>query len=81
MGPHTVDSYSRKGYNWQTAQAGGASIFPGATTCSGNFATDPKCLSATQIPVSGVNSLGFAQKCLKNEESVQSCVQQSVDSR
>ncbi len=33
------------------------------------------------IPVSGVNSLGFAQKCLKNEESVQSCVQQSVDSR
>jgi len=28
-----------------------------------------------------VNSLGFAQKCLKNEDSVQSCVQQSVDSR
>jgi len=49
VGPHTVDSYSRNGYNWQTAQAGGASIFPGTTTCSGNFATDPKCLSSTQI--------------------------------
>jgi hypothetical protein len=49
VGPHTVDSFSRNGYNWQTAQAGGASIFPGATTCSGNFATDPKCLSSSQI--------------------------------
>jgi len=49
VGPHAVDNYSRNGYNWQTAQAGGASIFPGVTTCSGNFATDPGCLSASQI--------------------------------
>ena len=49
VGPHAVDSYARNGYNWQTAQAGGASIFPIATTCMGNFATDPKCLSAGQI--------------------------------
>jgi hypothetical protein len=49
VGPHAVDSFSRNNYNWQTAQIGGASIFPGATTCSGNFATDPKCLSSSQI--------------------------------
>ena len=49
VGPHAVDSFSRNNYNWQTAQAGGASIFPGATTCSGNFKTDPKCLSSDQI--------------------------------
>jgi Carboxypeptidase regulatory-like domain len=49
VGPRAVDSFSRNGYNWQTAQAGGASIFPGATTCNGNFATDPGCLSPTQI--------------------------------
>jgi len=49
VGPHTVDSYSRNSYNWQAVQAGGASIFPGATTCSGNFAKDPKCLSSDQI--------------------------------
>jgi hypothetical protein len=49
IGPDAVDSYSRNGYNWQTAQAGGASIFPGVTTCLGNYATDKNCLSATQI--------------------------------
>ena len=49
VGPHAVDSYSRNSYNWQTAQIGGASIFPGVTTCNGNFATDPKCLSPGQI--------------------------------
>jgi hypothetical protein len=49
VGPHAVDSFSRNAYNWQTAQAGGGSIFPGATTCSGNFATDPKCLGPSQI--------------------------------
>ena len=49
IGIHAVDSYSRNGYNWSTAQAGGASIFPGVTTCSGNFATDPNCLSYSQI--------------------------------
>jgi Carboxypeptidase regulatory-like domain/TonB dependent receptor len=48
-GPHPVDNYSRNTYNWQSVQAGGASIFPGVTTCQGNFATDPGCLSPTQI--------------------------------
>jgi hypothetical protein len=43
IGPHPVDSYSRNGYNWQAVQAGGASIFPGVTTCLGNNATDPNC--------------------------------------
>jgi hypothetical protein len=56
IGPRPVDSYNRNGYNWDAAQAGGASIFPGVTTCSGNFATDPGCLSATQtFNVYGVN--------------------------
>jgi len=49
IGIHPVDSYSRSGYNWTAAQAGGAAIFPGVTTCLGNFATDPNCLSASQI--------------------------------
>ncbi len=49
IGPNAVDSYSRNNYNWQTVQAGGASIFPGVTSCSGNFATDPGCLSHSQI--------------------------------
>ncbi len=48
IGIHPVDSYSRSSYNWDAAQAGGASIFPGVTTCLGNFATDPGCLSASQ---------------------------------
>jgi hypothetical protein len=43
IGPHPVDSYSRNGYNWQAVQAGGASVFPGVTTCLGNNATDPNC--------------------------------------
>ena len=33
IGPSPVDNYSRDGYNWDAAQAGGASIFPGVTTC------------------------------------------------
>lgn len=49
IGPDPVDNYSRNNYNWQTAQIGGASIFPGVTTCLGNFATDPNCLSPSQI--------------------------------
>jgi Carboxypeptidase regulatory-like domain/TonB dependent receptor len=49
IGVHAVDNYSRNGYNWQTAQAGGASIFPNVTTCLGNYATDKNCLSPTQI--------------------------------
>jgi hypothetical protein len=49
VGPHAVDNYSRNAYNWQTVQGGGASIFPGVTACSGNFASDPGCLSPTQV--------------------------------
>ena len=37
IGPHPVANYSRNGYNWGSAagqaQFGGASIFPGVTTC------------------------------------------------
>src|SRR5437016_13213573 len=40
-------------------------------------ALNPGAYDVTVSPVSGVNSLGFAQKCLKNEDSVQSCVKQS----
>ena len=49
VGPNPVDSYSRNSYNWTSAQAGNASIFPGVTTCLGNFATDPNCLNSSQI--------------------------------
>ena len=56
VGIHPVDSYSRNSYNWQTAQLGGVSIFPHVTTCNGNFATDPGCLSSSQVfNVFGVN--------------------------
>jgi hypothetical protein len=48
IGPHPVSNYSLSGYNWQTVQAGGASIFPDVTTCATlNFATDPNCISPT----------------------------------
>ncbi|MGP0075555.1 MAG: carboxypeptidase regulatory-like domain-containing protein [Bryobacteraceae bacterium] len=55
IGPDAVDSYSRNAYNWQTAQAGGASIFPGVTTCLGNSATDPNCLPGLTYNVFSVN--------------------------
>ncbi|HTB18892.1 MAG TPA: carboxypeptidase-like regulatory domain-containing protein, partial [Bryobacteraceae bacterium] len=55
IGPDAVDSYSRNTYNWQTAQAGGASIFPGVTTCLGNSATDPNCLPGLTYNVFAVN--------------------------
>jgi hypothetical protein len=44
IGPSPVDNYSRLAYNWQTAQIGGASIFPGITLCptlSGCGTPDP----------------------------------------
>jgi hypothetical protein len=34
VGHSPATNYSRGAYNWQTVQAGGASIFPGAATCS-----------------------------------------------
>jgi Carboxypeptidase regulatory-like domain/TonB dependent receptor len=55
IGPDAVDNYSRSGYNWTTAQAGGASIFPGVTTCLGNAATDSHCLPGQTYNVFGVN--------------------------
>ncbi len=56
VGPRPVDSYSRNSYNWDAVQAGGKSIFPGVTTCLGNFATDKNCLSPDQIfNVFGIN--------------------------
>jgi hypothetical protein len=55
IGPDPVDSYSRNGYNWTAAQAGGASIFPGVTTCLGNSATDPNCLPGETYNVFSVN--------------------------
>src|SRR5581483_11707760 len=45
---------SRNGYNWQTAQAGGASIFPGVTTCNGT-ASDSHCLPGLIYNVFSVN--------------------------
>ncbi len=55
IGPDAVDNYSRNNYNWQTAQAGGASIFPGVTTCMGNAATDSNCLPGETYNVFSVN--------------------------
>jgi Carboxypeptidase regulatory-like domain/TonB dependent receptor len=55
IGPDAVDSYSRNNYNWQSAQAGGAPIFPGVTTCMGNAATDPNCLAGQTYNVFSVN--------------------------
>jgi hypothetical protein len=42
FGSSPISTYSRSGYNWDTVQAGGASIFPGVQTCS-----DPNCAAAT----------------------------------
>jgi hypothetical protein len=48
IGPHPVSNYSLSGYNWQVAQAGGASIFRDVTTCTTlNAATDPNCGAST----------------------------------
>jgi Carboxypeptidase regulatory-like domain len=42
FGANPVSTYTLSGYNWDAAQAGGASIFPGVTSC-----TDPNCAAAT----------------------------------
>jgi hypothetical protein len=49
-GPNSVSSYGKNlagntSYTWVKGQQ----IFPGKTTCSGNFATDPGCLSAGTV--------------------------------
>jgi hypothetical protein len=41
FGATPVSTYSRSGYNWDTVQTGGASIFPGVKACS-----DPNCAAA-----------------------------------
>jgi hypothetical protein len=51
IGPAAVSTYSRDGYNWDTVQIGGKSIFPGVTAC-----TDPNC---TGIP--GLNLFSVSQ--------------------
>jgi hypothetical protein len=41
VGANPVSTYTLSGYNWDAVQAGGASIFPGVTTCSTlNVATE-----------------------------------------
>jgi Carboxypeptidase regulatory-like domain/TonB dependent receptor len=41
VGANPVSTYTLSGYNWDTVQAGGASIFPGVTTCSTlNYTTE-----------------------------------------
>jgi len=42
IGASPNSTYSRSSYNWQTVQAGGASIFPGVIACN-----DPNCTSTT----------------------------------
>jgi len=52
FGASPVSTYSRSIYNWQTVQAGGASIFPGVQPCvdpNCAAATDPKGLSAYSV--------------------------------
>ena len=41
IGPSAVSTYARNVYQWDAAQAGGASIFPGVKVC-----TDPLCTNA-----------------------------------
>jgi len=41
FGSAPVSTYSRSGYQWDTVQAGGKSIFPGVQAC-----TDPNCAAA-----------------------------------
>jgi hypothetical protein len=50
IGPAAVSTYSRDAYNWQAVQTGGASIFPGVTTCS-----NPLCVGNPGFNVFGVN--------------------------
>src|SRR5579859_1243309 len=50
IGAHPVSTYSRDGYNWQAVQTGGASIFPGVTTCS-----NPQCVGNPGFNVFGVS--------------------------
>jgi len=50
IGPRAVSVYTLNKYNWQTVQAGGASIFPGVTAC-----TDPNCTNAPGLSAFAVS--------------------------
>jgi hypothetical protein len=50
IGPDASSVYSRAAYNWQTVQAGGASVFPGVVAC-----TDPFCANAPGLNVYSVS--------------------------
>jgi hypothetical protein len=50
IGPDASSVYSRPNYNWQTVQAGGASVFPGVVAC-----TDPLCKNAPGLSVYSVS--------------------------
>ncbi len=71
----------KQGWVYAISEAGAAHLAGKGDGAAFVAAKAFKQLDDPVVPVSGVNSLGFAQKCLKNEDSVQSCVQQSVDSR
>jgi hypothetical protein len=50
FGAAPVSTFSRGGYNWQTVQAGGASIFPGVIPCA-----DPNCTGTPGLNLFTVN--------------------------
>lgn len=50
IGTAPVSTYSRDGYNWQSVQIGGASIFPGVTACA-----DPNCTGTPGLNLFSVN--------------------------
>jgi hypothetical protein len=55
VGPAVTDNYSRNIYNWDQAQVGGASVFPGVTICasgSANSATGDCINPSTGLPLS-----------------------------
>lgn len=56
FGATPVSTYSRDAYNWDTVQAGGASIFPGVIKCD-----DPLCTTASTSsgPVTPVPKFNF----------------------
>jgi hypothetical protein len=49
IGPSPASSFGRNAYNWQTVQAGGASIFPGVQTCADATCTNFTGLSAYSV--------------------------------
>jgi hypothetical protein len=50
FGPDPSSVFGRNAYNWDAVQAGGASVFPGVTTCA-----DPVCSNATGLSAFSVS--------------------------